>query len=101
MRRYPSKLIHLTAGLQFSGFKSVIGTLWQVDDSVAKHVVKAFHENMFQDSEDGGVMDCTKAACALNRAMHAVEMKVPLEQPYWCVVLLAGIAVVWYIFTSF
>jgi CHAT domain-containing protein len=58
----PDEVIHLAAGLQFSGFKSVIGTLWEVDDSVAKHVVEAFYKNMFKDLEDGGVMDCTKAA---------------------------------------
>jgi hypothetical protein len=27
---------HLAAGHHFSGFKSVVGTLWEVDDSVAK-----------------------------------------------------------------
>ncbi|KAG2031796.1 CHAT domain-containing protein [Suillus americanus] len=76
----PDEVIHLAAGLQFSGFKSVIGTLWEVDDAVAKHVVKAFYENLFADLEDGGVMDCTKAAWALNRATHSVKTKVPLEQ---------------------
>ncbi|KAG1775486.1 CHAT domain-containing protein [Suillus placidus] len=76
----PDEVIHLAAGLQFSGFKSVVGTLWEVDDAVAKHVVKAFYENMFMDLKDGGVMDCTKAAWALNRATHAVKTKVPLEQ---------------------
>ncbi|KAG2099251.1 CHAT domain-containing protein [Suillus discolor] len=76
----PDEVIHLAAGLQFSGFKSVIGTLWQVDDSVAQHVVKAFYENMFKDLKDGGAMDCTKAAWALNRATHAVKTTVPLEQ---------------------
>jgi CHAT domain-containing protein len=72
----PDEVIHLAAGLQFSGFKSVIGTLWVVDDAVAKHVVEAFYENMFRD----GVMDCTKAAWALNRATCSVKAKVPLEQ---------------------
>ncbi|KAG1747308.1 CHAT domain-containing protein [Suillus lakei] len=76
----PDEVIHLAAGLQFSGFKSVIGTLWEVDDAVAKHVVEAFYKNIFKDLEDGGVMDCTKAARALNRATHAVKTKVPLEQ---------------------
>ncbi|KAG1749483.1 CHAT domain-containing protein [Suillus lakei] len=70
----PDEVIHLAAGLP--GFKSVIGTLWVVDDAVAKHVVEAFYENMF----DGGVMDCTKAARALNHATRAVKAKVPLEQ---------------------
>ncbi|KAG2366280.1 CHAT domain-containing protein [Suillus spraguei] len=72
----PDEVIHLAAGLQFSGFKSVIGTLWEVNDAYVEHVVKAFYENMFK----GGVMDCTKAAWALNRATHAVKTKVPLEQ---------------------
>ncbi|KAG1826657.1 hypothetical protein EV424DRAFT_1345440 [Suillus variegatus] len=72
----PDEVIHLAAGLQFSGFKSVIGTLWVVDDAVAKHIVEAFYENMFKD----GVMDCTKAAWALNRATCSVKTKVPLEQ---------------------
>ncbi|KAG1883329.1 CHAT domain-containing protein [Suillus subluteus] len=76
----PDEVIHLAAGLQFSGFKSVIGTLWEVDDAVAKHVVKAFYENLFSNLQDGGIMDCTKAAWALNRATHAVKTKVPLEQ---------------------
>ncbi|KAG2139831.1 CHAT domain-containing protein [Suillus bovinus] len=76
----PDEVIHLAAGLQFSGFKSVIGTLWQVDDAVAKHVVKAFYTSMFEHMKDGGEMDCTKAAWALNRATHAVKTKVPLEQ---------------------
>ncbi|KAG2131900.1 CHAT domain-containing protein [Suillus cothurnatus] len=76
----PDEVIHLAAGLQFSGFKSVIGTLWEVDDSVAQHVVEAFYKNMFKDLENDGVMDCTKAAWALNRATHSVKTKVPLEQ---------------------
>ncbi|KAG1769132.1 CHAT domain-containing protein [Suillus placidus] len=76
----PDEVIHLAAGLQFSGFKSVVGTLWEVDDAVAKHVVKAFYENMFEDLEGGGGMDCTKAAWALNRATQTVKTEVPLEQ---------------------
>ncbi|KAG2139400.1 CHAT domain-containing protein [Suillus cothurnatus] len=76
----PDEVIHLAAGLQFSGFKSVIGTLWVVDDSVAKHVVEAFYKNMVKGLEDGDMMDCTKAAWALNRATNAVKTKVPLEQ---------------------
>ncbi|KAG1841629.1 CHAT domain-containing protein [Suillus tomentosus] len=72
----PSEVIHLAAGLQFSIFKSVIGMLWVVDNAMAKHVVEAFYESMFED----GAMDCTKAAWALNRATYSVKTKVPLEQ---------------------
>ncbi|KAG2073862.1 hypothetical protein BDR04DRAFT_1049358 [Suillus decipiens] len=77
--KLPDEVIHLTAGLQFSGFKSVVGTLWEVDD-IAKHViVEAFYENMFKDLDEG-VMDCTKAAWALNKATYVVKKKVPLQQ---------------------
>ncbi|KAG2133459.1 CHAT domain-containing protein [Suillus cothurnatus] len=78
----PDEVIHLAAGLQFSGFKSVIGTLWEVDDGVAKHIVEAFYKYMFMDLKDGAgvVMDCSKAAWALNCATHSVKTKVPLEQ---------------------
>ncbi|KAG2342318.1 TPR-like protein [Suillus weaverae] len=75
----PDEVIHLAAGLQFSGFKSVVGTLWEVDDAVAKHVVQAFYTYMFHPKEVG-VMDPTKAAWALNCATHAVKTTVPLEQ---------------------
>jgi hypothetical protein len=50
-----------------------------VDDAVAKHVIEAFYEKMFKDSEDG-VIDCTKAARVLNHATDVVRKKVPLEQ---------------------
>jgi CHAT domain-containing protein len=76
----PDEVIHLAAGLQFSGFKSVIGTLWVVNDAVAKYVVEAFYKNMVKGLKDGDIMDCTKAAWALNRATNAVKTKVPLEQ---------------------
>jgi CHAT domain-containing protein len=76
----PDEVVHLAAGLQFSGFKSVVGTLWEVNDGVARHVVEAFYTNMFKNSKDDGVMDCTKAAWALNRATRSVKTKVPLEQ---------------------
>jgi CHAT domain-containing protein len=78
----PDEVIHLAAGLQFSGFKSVIGMLWEVNDAVAKHVVEAFYKYMFMDLKDGNgvVMDCSRAAWALNCATHAVKTKVPLEQ---------------------
>ncbi|KAG1730546.1 CHAT domain-containing protein [Suillus paluster] len=77
----PDEVIHLAAGLQFSGFKSVIGTLWVVDDAIAKYVVEAFYEEIFKYSKEGDhVMDCTRAAKALNHATYAVKKIVPLEQ---------------------
>ncbi|KAG1743741.1 uncharacterized protein EDB91DRAFT_1125717 [Suillus paluster] len=52
---------------------------WVVDDDVTKHVVEAFYENIFKNLKKG-VMDCTKAASALNKATDSVKKKVSLEQ---------------------
>ncbi|KAG2127178.1 CHAT domain-containing protein, partial [Suillus bovinus] len=48
-RNTPDEVIHLAAGLQFAGVKSVIGTLWKVNDSTVEHLVKAFYKNFCGD----------------------------------------------------
>ncbi|KIJ64030.1 hypothetical protein HYDPIDRAFT_28924 [Hydnomerulius pinastri MD-312] len=73
----PDEVIHLAAGLQFMGVKSVIGTLWSVGDEVAYQLVSAFYEELCKD----GTMDCTMAARALHRAVTTIpEEKVPLQE---------------------
>ncbi|KAG2075335.1 hypothetical protein BDR04DRAFT_35144 [Suillus decipiens] len=70
------EVIHLAAGMQFSGFRSVIGTMWAVDDATAHHMVKEFYSAMFS-----GKINCTNAARALNKASKAVDKdKVPMDQ---------------------
>ncbi|KAG2131136.1 hypothetical protein BD769DRAFT_1295363, partial [Suillus cothurnatus] len=38
--------IHLAAAMQFSGFRSVIGSMWSVDDDVARQVVSTFYDKL-------------------------------------------------------
>lgn len=72
----PDEVIHLAAGMQFSGFRGVIGTMWAVDDTTAHLMVKEFYSAMFS-----GKIDCTNAARALNKASKAVDKdKVPMDQ---------------------
>ncbi|KAG1769943.1 TPR-like protein [Suillus placidus] len=52
----PDESIHLAAAMQFSGFCSVIDSMWSVDDEVAQQVVSAFYEKLVDDS---GRLDCT------------------------------------------
>ncbi|KAF9230249.1 CHAT domain-containing protein [Melanogaster broomeanus] len=71
------EVIHLAAGLQFMGVKSVIGTLWKVDDEVAYKLVSAFYKEFCKN----GTMDCTKAAGALHKALAVLAMdNVPLVE---------------------
>ncbi|KAJ8594175.1 hypothetical protein M405DRAFT_930324 [Rhizopogon salebrosus TDB-379] len=41
----PDELIHLVAATQFSGFRSVIGSMWSVNDQVVGQLVSAFYDN--------------------------------------------------------
>ncbi|KIK76668.1 hypothetical protein PAXRUDRAFT_835271 [Paxillus rubicundulus Ve08.2h10] len=66
----PDEVIHLAAGMQFAGFRSVIGTMWPVDDTMAHAMVEAFYKNMFKGDD---APDCTNAAKALNAAAKTVD----------------------------
>jgi len=73
----PDEAVHLAAAMQFSGFRSVIGSMWSVDDKFAGQVVSAFYENMLVRSER---LDCTRAAVALHMAVKKLRKQVPIEQ---------------------
>ncbi|KAG1718632.1 hypothetical protein EDB19DRAFT_1794609 [Suillus lakei] len=64
----PDEVIHLAAGLQFSGVKSVVGTLWRVNDSTVQRLVGAFYENLCGD----GTMNSKRVARALHRAVQSL-----------------------------
>ncbi|KAG2111124.1 TPR-like protein [Suillus clintonianus] len=73
----PDEAIHLAAAMQFSGFRSVIGSMWSVDDEVARQVVSVFYRKLVDGS---GRLDCTRAAVALHKAVKSLRKKIPLEQ---------------------
>ncbi|KIK35846.1 hypothetical protein CY34DRAFT_557369 [Suillus luteus UH-Slu-Lm8-n1] len=74
----PDEVIHLAAGLQFAGVKSVIGTLWKVTDSTVQRLVEAFYKNLCGD----GKMNSKRAAQALHQAVHSLarDKDMPLDQ---------------------
>jgi hypothetical protein len=87
----PDEVIHFAAGLQFSGFKSVVVTLWEVNDAVAKHVVEAFYKYMFR-SEGGGCYGLHEGGlgtqlCYTRREDESAARAEDGLCPYWCVVL--------------
>ncbi|KAG1731993.1 CHAT domain-containing protein [Suillus paluster] len=71
----PDEAIHLAAGLQFSGVKSVIGTFWNVNDSTVQHLVEAFYKEFCGD----GKMNSKRAARALHKAVQSLK-DLPLDQ---------------------
>ncbi|KAG1908857.1 CHAT domain-containing protein [Suillus fuscotomentosus] len=74
----PDESIHLAAAMQFSGFRSVIGSMWSVDDEVAQEAASGFYENLIDIS---GRLDCTRAAMPLHKALKKLRRSgIPLEQ---------------------
>ncbi|KAG2151664.1 CHAT domain-containing protein [Suillus bovinus] len=74
----PDEVIHLAAGLQFAGVKSVVGTLWNVNDNTVHRLVEAFYKNFCGD----GTINSKRAARALHRAVQslACDTDMPLDQ---------------------
>ncbi|KAI9459001.1 TPR-like protein [Boletus coccyginus] len=71
----PDGAIHLASAMQFSGFRSVIGTMWAVDDGETNKITSRFYRYMVDES---GRLDHTRAAFALNKTMKSVH--VPFDQ---------------------
>jgi tetratricopeptide (TPR) repeat protein/CHAT domain-containing protein len=71
----PDEAIHLASAMQFVGFRSVIGTMWAVDDGETNKITSTFYKHMVDGS---GRLDHTRAAFALNKTMKSVH--VPLDQ---------------------
>jgi CHAT domain-containing protein len=59
----PDEVIHLSAALQFCGFRSVVGTLWAMADEDGPDVATDFYGHMFRDLQN---VDFRDAATALN-----------------------------------
>jgi CHAT domain-containing protein len=73
----PDEVIHLASVMQFAGFRSVIRTMWAVDDAQTNTITTKFYENMLNGC---GRLDHTRAALALQRTMNSLAGIVPLDQ---------------------
>ena len=49
----PDEVLHLSAAMQFSGFRSVIGTMWEMADEDGQYLAKYFYESMLSDDGHG------------------------------------------------
>ena len=70
----PDEALHLAAAMQFSGFRSVIGTMWGTDDEAWQSLAEAVCKLMFSDKE-GGEAYYERSARALQHAVQ--EMRRP------------------------
>ncbi|KAG8218920.1 hypothetical protein J3R82DRAFT_4628 [Butyriboletus roseoflavus] len=72
----PDEVMHLASAMQFAGFRSVIGTMWAVDDGETNKITSVFYNNM---KDESGRLDHTRAALALNKTMKKL-VDIPFDQ---------------------
>ena len=84
----PDETIHLAAALQFCGFRSVVGTLWEMADKAGPIVSKAFYSYMFRNP--GNKADIRDSAKGLSVAIRELRKKgAPLD--CWIVLVHIGV----------
>ncbi|KAI0293090.1 hypothetical protein BC826DRAFT_1016877 [Russula brevipes] len=73
--------LHLTAAVQYCGFRSVVGTMWAMADEDGEGLAALFYASMFS-SDEPGVPYHEKSARALRDAVQSLRRKkrLPLEQ---------------------
>ena len=78
-KQFPNEAMHLAAGLQFIGYRGVIGTMWSVGDKDALCVAKQIYGELFKDGT--GRASASKAALALHQAVLLLRANnVPLAR---------------------
>ena len=78
-KQFPNEVVHLAAGLQFIGYRGVIGTMWSVGDKDALNVATQIYGELFKDGT--GRASASKAALALHQAVLLLRAKnIPLAR---------------------
>ncbi|KAF5347087.1 hypothetical protein D9758_011644 [Tetrapyrgos nigripes] len=70
----PDETLHLAAALQFCGFRSVVGTLWEMRDKDGPEIAEAFYRFMVLSDGDG-TFDFKDSAKALHDAVKLMSNK--------------------------
>jgi len=68
----PDESLHVAAAMQFCGIRSVVGTLWPMDDVDGPRVAAVFYQHMFEESNS------RKSAEALHKVVSAMRNKIGL-----------------------
>jgi CHAT domain-containing protein len=74
--------LHLTAAMQYCGFRSVVGTTWAMVDTDGPVLAKHFYESMFS-SEETGVPYYERSAKALRNAVQKLRKSKEITLERW------------------
>ncbi|MEU6232188.1 CHAT domain-containing protein [Kitasatospora sp. NPDC047058] len=79
--------IQLTSAFQLAGFRHVIGTLWEIDDTVAEQAARSFYDMLGDESGD---LDIPRSAEALHRTVHRLRDRYRAAPSLWAAYVHSG-----------
>ncbi|KAN0128213.1 CHAT domain containing protein [Lactarius tabidus] len=74
--------LHLTAAMQYCGFRSVVGTMWEMADTDGRDLAKSFYKSLFA-SQEAGVPYYERSAKALRDATQKLRGKRGVNLERW------------------
>ena len=74
--------LHLTAAMQYCGFRSVVGTMWAMADTDGRDLAKYFYDSLFS-SQDSSVPYYERSAEALRDATQRLREKRGITLERW------------------
>jgi CHAT domain-containing protein len=74
--------LHLTAAMQYCGFRSVVGTMWEMADTDGRDLAKSFYDSLFS-SQEAGVPYYARSARALRDATRKLRRKRGIGLERW------------------
>jgi CHAT domain-containing protein len=79
--------VHIVSALQMAGFPHVIGSLWQVDDTIGAGVARDVYGALHTAN---GHLDVTRTAEALHATVCALRTRYPATPSLWACQVHAG-----------
>ena len=74
--------LHLTAAMQYCGFRSVVGAMWEMADTVGRDLAKNFYKSLFS-SQNSSVPYYERSAGALRDAVQQLRRKRGVKLERW------------------
>ncbi|KAH9000944.1 CHAT domain-containing protein [Lactarius hatsudake] len=74
--------LHLTAAMQYCGFRSVVGTMWEMADTDGRDLAKSFYKSLFPNQETD-VPSYERSAGALRDATQKLRGKRGITLERW------------------
>jgi CHAT domain-containing protein len=85
--------IHIAAGMQVAGYRSVVATMWSMPDWIGPEIVSEFYDRLFESSDTNTSSSSSGAAAALRGAMIALRLRkdVKVSAAVWVNFICIGI----------